>query len=69
MHGKVESGNVPYKAVDKVWYVSPVQQLSTTQLLTCSVPSGTGERRRAKVRKPVDQDSLISTGNWKKGPK
>lgn len=54
MHAKIESGTVTYKAIDKVWWVDSVHQLSTTQLLSSSDSSGTGEIiGRAKVRKPV----------------
>jgi len=42
------------------------RQLSTTQLLTCSLPSGMGKRiRRGKMRKLVgwDKDSLTGKAN------
>lgn len=45
MHSEVEGGNVIYKAIDRVWWIDPVQQLSTTQLLTCPAPVGQGREK------------------------
>lgn len=56
----MESGTVIYKAIDKVWWVDLVHQLSTMLLLSCWLQWDRGDNRKGKGEKTWGLKYLIS---------
>lgn len=63
---KIESSSVAYKAVDKIELIDLTQQLSTP---TCSLYHPQERKGRAKMRKLIHGERLVSKGKRKKEQK